>query len=143
MEEEEISVRCVLELMAKPEGAAVEALKKIVENMEENGKKLKITQVEYGDPKPMREGFFSAFARFTVTSDIESIFGFVLDYAPSSIEVLNKKNVSLSMSAFQALLNDISGRLNEMDEKIKVFSGQAIILSRQNEELKKKLEDKK
>jgi hypothetical protein len=44
------------------------------------------------------------------------------------------------MTDMQALLNDLSGRMNEMDQRLKIFSGQTILLSQQLEELKKRVE---
>ena len=60
-----------------------------------------------------------------------------MDYAPSSIEVLITKDVKLSTTDLQALMNDLSARLTEMDQRIKIFSGQTLLLSQQLEELKK------
>ena len=122
---------------------AVEALKKILNNLEENGKKLTVSDVTYSDPKEAGNDFYSAFSTFKIKSDVQSLFSFVLDYAPSSTEVLATKDVKISAADFQAVLNDISGRLNQMDHDIKLFSSQNLILTRQNEELKKKLGERK
>ena len=43
-----------------------------------------------------------------------------MDYAPSSIEVMTTKDAKLSITDLQALLNDLSGRMNEMDQRLKI-----------------------
>ncbi len=139
MEEGMIELRCTIELLAKPQEAATQALKKIVENLEENGKKLEVSMVEYAEPQKVEQDFFSAYATFNVKAEINEIFGFILDYAPSVIEVINTSETKVSSTDLQGILNDMSGRLNEMDKNIKIFSAQNIILSKENEELKKKL----
>ena len=139
MEEGMIELRCTIELLAKPQEAATQALKKIVENLEENGKKLEVSMVEYAEPQKVEQDFFSAYATFNVKAEINEIFGFILDYAPSVIEVINTSETKESSTDLQGILNDMSGRLNEMDKNIKIFSAQNIILSKENEELKKKL----
>ena len=139
MNEPEIEVRCTIELLAKPKEAAVMALKQIVNNLEENGKKLAVSDITYSEPKLVEEEFYSAFSTFKIKSDITSIFGFILDYAPSSTELLSTKNLSVSPADLQGIFNDIAGRLNEMDQRIKMFSGQNVLWTHENEELKKKL----
>lgn len=142
MDTAEIELRCTIELLAKPKDTATAALKKILENIEENGKKLKVTDVSYGEPQKVEQDFYSAFSTFKIKSDPTSIFSFILDYAPSTIEVLNSGDVRVSMSDLQGILNDISGRLNQMDTNIKLFSAQNIILNKENEELKKTAKNK-
>ena len=143
MEAPQVELRCMLELLAKPKEVAVDALKKILSNIEEEGNKLAVTDVTYSEPQKVEADFYSAFATFKIKADPTSIFGFVLDYAPSSIEVLNTRELRLSMSDLQGILNDISGRLNQMDQSIKTFSAQNAILGNENSQLKKKFEDTK
>jgi hypothetical protein len=138
MEEKEIEIRCTIELMAKPKEVAADALKKILSSIEENGSKLTPTDVIYGEPQKVEQDFYSAFATFKIKAEPAFVFSFILDYAPSSIEVLNSGNINLSFVDLQGILNDLSGRLNQMDANIKMFSAQNVILTQENEELKKK-----
>ena len=101
-----------------------------------------IEEESYAEPKEVKDGFYSSFADFKIKGSVIDLFGFVMDYAPSSIEVLTTKDAKLSITDLQALLNDLSGRMNEMDQRLKIFSGQTILLSQQLEELKKKIEMK-
>jgi hypothetical protein len=139
MEGNQIELRCILELLAKPKEMAVDALKKILANIEEEGSKLEVSDATYSEPKKVEQDFYSAFATFKIKADPVAAFGFVLDYAPSSVEVHNAKDIKLSITDLQAILNDISGRLNQMDQNIKIFSAQNVILTNENAQLKKKL----
>ena len=139
MAEEEIELKCTIELMGKPKEAVIDSLKKILSNVEENGKKLEIKDESYAEPKEVKDGFYSSFADFKIKGSVVDLFGFVMDYAPSSIEVMTTKDTKLSITDLQALLNDLSGRMNEMDQRLKIFSGQTILLSQQLEELKKRI----
>ena len=130
-EENEVELRCTIELMARPKEAAIDSLKKILATAEENGKKLRIYNEVYSEPKELEKDFYS---------DMESLFNFILDYAPSTIEVIKPEKVELPISSLQTLLNDISGRLNEMDQTIKVYSASNVLLQNENNELKKKLD---
>ena len=138
MTDEELELRCVIELIGKPKEAVIDSLKKITENIEENGNKLQASEIEYADPKEVKDGFFASFSKFKIRGRAADLFGFVMDYAPSSIEVLSTRETKLSVTDLQALLNDLAGRMTEMDQRIKIFSGQTILLSQQLEELKKK-----
>ena len=135
-EDNELEVRCTIELLGRPKGIAVDKLKEILKNLREGGKKLTVFEDNYSDEKDVGNGFFSAFATFKIRADIASIFGFVLDYAPSSIELVNTSSVSISATDLQAALNDISGRLAEMDQAIKVFSAQKTLLEQEVKNLK-------
>ncbi len=141
--EETIKARCILEVLARPKEAAVDALKKIIQNLEENGKKLEVSNEEYSEPKAMENDFFSAYVKFDISGDLDSIFNFVLDYAPSSIEILEPEKVTMEMVDLQTMLNDLSGRLNELDQKIKIYSASNVLLAKENQELKSKMSDKK
>ena len=143
VEEPQIELRCMLELLAKPKEAALDALKKILSNIEEEGNKLEVRDVTYSEPQKVEAEFYSVFATFKIKADPTSIFGFLLDYAPSSIEVLNTRELRLSISDLQGILNDISGRLNQMDQSIKTFSAQNVILGNENSQLKKRSEGTK
>lgn len=138
MAEEEIELQCTIELMGKPKEAVLDSLKKITENIEENGNKLEVKEVEYADPQEVKDGFYTSFSKFKIKGNVVDLFGFVMDYAPSSIEIVSTKDVKLSITDLQALMNDLSGRMTEMDQRIKIFSGQTILLSQELEELKKK-----
>ncbi len=135
-DDEELEVRCTIELLGRPKGIAVDKLKEILKNLREGGKKLTVYEDNYSDEKEVGNGFFSAFANFKVRADLPSIFGFVLDYAPSSLELMNTSNVKISATDLQAALNDISGRLAEMDQAIKVFSAQKVLLEQEVKNLK-------
>ncbi len=137
--EENIKLRCILELMARPKEMAVNALKSIIDKIEENGKKLEISNVKYSEPKEVENDFFSAYAEFEIQGDFDSLFNFVLDYAPSSIEVIEPSKIILDMATLQTSLNDLSGRLNELDQKIKIYSANSLLLSQENEQLKRQL----
>ena len=136
---EELELKCTIELMGKPKEEVLKSLKNIIENIEENGNKLSVNEVEYAAPNEVKDGFFSSFASFKIKGSTADLFGFVMDYAPSSREVLTTKDVKLSTTDLQALMNDLSARLTEMDQRIKIFSGQTLLLSQQLEELKKKV----
>ncbi len=133
-----LELKCTIELMGKPKEAVIDSLKKIVSNIEENGNKLEVKEEEYAEPQLVKDGFYSSFAKFKIKGKMIDLFGFILDYAPSSIEVLATKDTKISITDLQALMNDLSGRMNEMDQRIKIFSGQVVLLSQQLEEMKKK-----
>jgi hypothetical protein len=139
MAEELIEVKCTIELMGKPKEAVMDSLKKIISNIEENGNKLEVSEIEYADPNEVKDGFFSSFARFKIKGNVVDLLGFVMDYAPSSIELLTTRDTKISMTDLQALMNDLSGRMSEMDQRIKIFSGQTVLLSQQLDQLKKEM----
>ncbi len=137
MEDEEIELRCTIELIGKPKEETEKAIKKIVDNIEESGKKLAVSSQTYGEPKLIQDDFYSVYCTFNIKSDLLSLFYFVIDYAPSSIELLTTKQVGVKAVDLQGLFNDLSGRMNEMDQKIKIYSGQAMLLANELEALKK------
>jgi hypothetical protein len=136
--ENELELRCSVELIAKPKETVVDALKRLVHGIEENGKKLEVSSESYSEPKLVEKDFYSAFATFNIKADFMSLVNFVLDYAPSSIEVLKPGKMEVSLADLQTTLNDISGRLNEMDHLIKLYSTQLLLTDKENRGLKGK-----
>ncbi len=141
MEGEEIELRCTIELMGKPKEAVEKAIKDVVNNITESGKKLEVSSQTYGEPQLMKDGFYSVYSTFNVKSDIVSLLGFIMDYAPSAIEVVEARPVKINAVDLQGFFNDLSGRLNDLDQKIKIYSGQLLLLSEQLEALKKEKKD--
>ena len=56
MAEEEIELKCTIELMGKPKEAVIDSLKKILSNVEENGKKLEIKDCKIIQGNICRDG---------------------------------------------------------------------------------------
>ncbi len=68
------------------------------------GKHLAVSNVEYAEPKLIKDDFYSTYAVFNIKGTIPEILGFVMDYAPTSIELIKTKEIKISPPDLQALL---------------------------------------
>ena len=102
-------VRFIIEVAGKPVENVQKALEKVQEQLE-GSDKFKLVDCSLEKPVLNEEnslfsGFLDVEAKFKSASDL---LGFIVDYTPTSIEIIEPEKVSFDSSDFAGLLNDVS-----------------------------------
>ena len=143
-----IKVRIIFHVLGWPPDALNNILKKLVDGVR---KSWKIISEDYSEPEKLKdtEKMYSSFVEFVAeVPNFTSLFTFVLNYAPSVVEILEPKEIVISMDELQDAFADMSAKLQDLDKQIKFFSAKVRELESKSgnkeEETKKiKLEFKK
>ncbi len=127
-----IKVRIIFQVMGWPPEVLNQTLKKVVDQIRNS---WKIISEDYSEPEKIKEAknMYSSFVEFVAEApDFAQLFSFVLNYAPSVIEVLEPREIVVSMDQLQDSLADLTAKLQDLDKRIK-------LLSAENVQLKSKL----
>jgi hypothetical protein len=104
----------MIEVLAVTEKAARNSLKKHVEKMEKEDKVMiyrkdfkKVDKVE--EPLPnIPEAYSTVVELELLTQNYDKLVYMIMSYAPSSVEILEPKNIKLDMGEAQGILNSIA-----------------------------------
>ena len=114
--EKNILFRAVIEVLGKPKEYVDESLKGFVEKLKADDN-YEVVDEEYADIKKEEEQeLWAAFAELEVKAGkIEELIRFCFDYMPSTIEVIEPKELKYSDMDVSHFLNDLQGRLHQVD----------------------------
>lgn len=117
-----IKVRIFFEVMGWPEDALNEHLKKLMDKLKE---KWKVFSEDYSKPDKISEKMYTSHVEFEAEiPSIQDLFAFVLNYAPSAIEILDPPEIYMTAGDLQDILADMVSKIQGMDKEIKVLSSQ-------------------
>lgn len=135
--EKKIRASIILEVIGRPAEYLVEALNKIIEDIEkEKGVKIKNSKVN--DPVQMKENkeFYSNFAEVEVEVDeILYLAILVFRYMPAHVEVISPQNVSLTNVEWGDVLSEITRKLHSYEEIVRIVQTEKMILEKRLREL--------
>lgn len=123
----------IVEVLGRPAEHVKESLKVHMSNLNIT-KGVKLCSLTISEPKkiemPEEQGqkqeLYSCFAEAEIEADnLLKLVEIILDYMPSSIEVLEPNNLDFSLFEATSFLNDLSGRLHRYDEIAKIAQTQA------------------
>ena len=122
IEQGHILSRVIVELMGKPKEHVEQTLKEYLDNLAENDE-IKILKQDISPSKEVEEDNQGLWVTFTeleiLTKDIPTLIGFCFDYMPSSIEILEPKEIKLKGSALSNIMNDLQAKLHKLDMAVK------------------------
>ncbi|HIH14509.1 MAG TPA: hypothetical protein HA224_04620 [Nanoarchaeota archaeon] len=133
-----IHAKLIVEIAGSPESHVADTLKLIVNNFAIKNPEVKVKKSEINAPKKMPESqnFFSGFIEFEVeVASLSAMLGLILDYMPSSIDIISPENITENCGNLADLLNDLAGRLHQYDATVKTLKAEKAIIER---ELKKR-----
>jgi len=122
----------IIEVLGKPKEHVEQALKNVVASLKEsNVFKAHDTQISdvinAKDTETMFTGFVESEVDFKVYDDI---FGFVIDFMPSSLEIYEPEDLKLDHASFNNMLNDIIARIHEYDKIVRDKIAETVMLER-------------
>lgn len=133
----------VVEMMGKPADYLKQSLEAHVEKLKHK-KGVDVKSLKIEDPREIENsgGMFSCFAEIELeVQTMKELFDIIFDYMPSSVEVVEPRNVSMGIEEATALLNNLTGRLHRYDEIAKMAKIRMDHLMRQVQIATKVLED--
>jgi len=108
------SIRAIIEIMGLPKEHVKEIAKKILDNLKkEQNIKLKS---EYTADTIQKNKIWSTFIEIEANiTNLIHLNYFCFNYGPSSIEILDSENITISTREFNASLNDLLQKLHEQN----------------------------
>lgn len=111
-----IHLRAIFEIFGKPKENVDDAIKLLVEKLKTMDQ-YKIILEKYFDAKEV-ENMWSNFVELEILAkDLNSVIDLVIDYLPSSIEIIEPENVTLNANDMAGVLNDLSVRIIEINQE--------------------------
>lgn len=141
-----IRTSVVFEVIGRPAEHIIEALKKLIEFIQQDKKIIiishKIHDAEEVKEENMRE-MFSSFMELELLLDSpKKAIEFIYDYMPASMEIIEPSNFSFKLNEFNSVLNDITGRLHQYDAMLKQTNLEKQIIFNKLQEVQKFLKEK-
>ena len=121
-------VRAIVEMMGAPKEYIEETLKKYIEKLKKEGLQI---QKEHFEEAKKQEQFFSTFVELEIKFEkVKDLLDFCFDSMPSSIEILEPENLTFESIQLSNLLNDLQGKLHEVDMIVKSTRAQKSLLDK-------------
>jgi len=133
-----MTVRSIIEIAGFPAEHVKETLELVIDKVKKS-KQIKILSSKVNDPNPISEKFFSGFVELElVFEDFDSIMGFVLDYMPSSIEIIQPETWTEDTKKLTFFINDLIAKLHNIDAQLKVLKAKNVVMTKELAKLKPK-----
>jgi hypothetical protein len=118
-------IRAVIEVLAKPEKAAVLMLKEIAKLVDKR-EKIRVLEEKHAKPENIGGDFFTAFVELELeVDDFSNLVGFIIDFGPVSIEIIEPEDlVEIDVGDMEAVLNDLIGKIQDYDKKLKLVTAE-------------------
>ncbi|MGM5483827.1 MAG: hypothetical protein ACQER9_02825 [Nanobdellota archaeon] len=121
LEKKYFQARTIVEIMGKPEEHVKETMDAFILKA---SKDPRFTFSDYSIESPQKledsESLYSSFAEIEfLTKDSLTLMNFVMDYMPTSIEVIEPSNINVQASYMSNLLTELAGRIHTIDNKLK------------------------
>lgn len=135
-----IIARFIIEIAGKPVENVQKALEKFKKQFEEEKNKFKLVEIDLNNPElsedsKLYSGFLDMEIKFT---DVGSMLGFIIDYTPTSIEIVEPSDLEFDSAEFSGTLNDMSASLLRTNIELMRYKQAAGQMYQELETLKKK-----
>jgi hypothetical protein len=134
-----IVARFIIQIAGKPVENVEKALNFISKKINDD-KKYKVLDSHVADPELEKEstiyvGFLDIEIKFKEAKDI---LDFIMDYTPSSVEVIEPENIKFTNNELTGILNDMSSNILDTLNKVRHLNAHVHMLNKKIEELEKK-----
>jgi hypothetical protein len=111
-----VLARLIFEVYGKPKEHVEKTLSLMVDKFKEM-KDIKILKQKFFDPKEV-EGMWTNFMELDIIfKDIGKLIDMVIDYLPSSVEIIEPENLNVNSTDFSGVLNDLSVKMINMSNE--------------------------
>lgn len=137
-----LDVVAIIEIAGKPASHIKEVLEKLLETFaKEKGTKLIYKKVHDAKEREEAKEVFSTFAELEfLAENLSRVLEFVVDYTPSSIEIVAPKDLALNINDANNILNDIATKIHRYESYVKGLAAQNMMLKEAFEKLYKERE---
>ena len=136
--EQKITAMLMIEVLGRPKEHLIETLEDIKKKIDAE-KGVKVTNIDIKEPTLAKDqkDLFTTFAEIEVEVNQPSLLAILMfKYMPSHIEIVEPENIKFSNNAFADMLGEISRRLHQYDEILKVMQMEKKVLQNKLEEKK-------
>lgn len=135
-----VIARFIIEIAGKPVENVENALNKFKDQFEAEKKKFKLVEIDVNKPELNEESkLYSGFLDMEVKfSSVETLLSFIIDYTPTSIEILEPQELDLDSLEFSNILNDMSSSLLKTNIELMKYKQAAAMMHKELQTLKKK-----
>jgi len=125
LEKGKVHFRTIIEVAGRPKEHVEDSIKEHVEKIKKE-EKIEIISQDFAEiRKEEEEDIWSTFVELELwIKDINSLVGFCFDYMPSSVEVIEPKELHLKEHELSGLLNDLQANLHRMNIMVKNISNE-------------------
>lgn len=109
-----IRCRTIIEILGKPKEHIEQTLREYVGNIRDDSE-LAILREEYAETKEQDKMWAKFVELDLVVKGVSKLIGFCFQYMPSSIEIIKPDEFRLLNSEMASFLNDLQGRLHNVD----------------------------
>ena len=135
-----VIARFIIEIAGKPVENVENALNKFKDQFEAEKKNFKVVEIDINKPELNEESkLYSGFLDMEVKfSSVETLLSFIIDYTPTSIEILEPQELDLDSLEFSNILNDMSSSLLKTNIELMKYKQAAAMMHKELQTLKKK-----
>lgn len=130
MKDQKVVARCIVEIAGSPKEHVEKTMQLVIDKIKER-KEIKIENSDTAEVKQVKEPFWSTFTEFELEfKGLNGLVDFCFDFMPSSVEILEPKELHTSIGPINDLMNDLVGRLHQYDMALKNINAQNIMMKR-------------
>ena len=123
-----IIARVIIEMLGAPKEYIETTLKNYLEKLKNDGIQIIKEEIE---PAQQQKELFSTFAELDIEfNKIEDLLGFCFDSMPSSVEIIEPEELTLSAADLSGHINDLQAKLHEIDMVVKTTRAQNTVLDK-------------
>lgn len=116
--EKSVLARAIIEILGAPKDYVETTLKVIADTIKKN-EDLRVEKEKFFDAKK-QEKLFSAFMELDIRfKSIEGLFGFCIDFMPSSVDILEPEKIYYDSAELTRNVNDLMAKLHKIDSALK------------------------
>lgn len=114
-----VRARLIIEMLGSPKQHVEKTLKDYIAKLRTD-KTVQVLKEDYADAETREGGLFAIFVELELWfKDVYHLLAFCFDAMPSSVEVLEPRELKIEASELQNLLNDLQARLHTVDLALK------------------------
>lgn len=134
-----VQSRVIMEVVGKPKEHVEAAIKEYLEKLGKNPD-LEVLKEDISEAKEVKDeknpGLWGAFAEIEMlTKNFQILINFCFDYMPSSVEIIEPKELKLKDSQITSILTDLQGKLHQIDMIAKQLNNENIFLKKNTKAL--------
>jgi len=136
-----LHVNVVIEMLGKPKLYIQQVMTSLMEKMKKE-ERMEIIKQDVAEPRE-HEGYFTTFADVEmVIKDMNALQEFIFSYMPSSVEIIEPTEISLSLNDANMLFNNMAARLHSYDDFTKKLKVANILMTKKLREFKPDISEK-
>jgi len=134
----------VIEIAGKPPEYIKEVLEKAIEQLEkEEGSKL-INKTFHDPQLDAEKNLYSAFVEVELkVNSLPTLVCLILEYLPSSIEIIKPSEMHLQISEVNNLVNDLAAKMHKVTDLTRRIGSENYILKKQISEIINRIREKR